>query len=155
MDARLCDLAAAAGRPLVGPAHSWRVVVLHLHQLIPSFSLCSSFSSNHPGSALSETVPCARAGGPTVVGPDACVQGSWGAALRRGLVSHESDVVVHYGFEPNSASRECAAKAAPRPDGAGGAVIKPTALARPRQSRFSATGAETSRAYSMQLASLV
>lgn len=72
------------------------------------FLRCSTFSSNHPGSSLGETVPCARAGGAVVVEPDACVQGSWGAALRRGLVAHESDVVVHYGFEPNSTSRECA-----------------------------------------------
>lgn len=38
--------------------------------------------------------------------PDACVQGSWGAAFRSSLLVLETDVVVRYGFEPNSTSCE-------------------------------------------------
>ena len=34
------------------------------------------------------------------------MQGSWGAAFHNELVLHESDIVVHYGFETHIASRE-------------------------------------------------
>jgi nicotinamidase-related amidase len=75
---------------------------------------CRSFSSTRPGTVLAGQPPadaalaaCAAAA-PLLfqAAPDACVQGSWGAALHTGLILHETDVLVTHGHDPTTLQRE-------------------------------------------------
>ena len=45
-----------------------------------------------------------------LLGADACVQGSWGAAFDARLLRHETDVLVAYGHDPTGGDRERAAR---------------------------------------------
>jgi len=51
------------------------------------------------------------AGGPVVMTPGCLRARDLGAALRTGFVTHQADITVHYGFEPNSTA--CALRIAP------------------------------------------
>ncbi|MDC0658928.1 bifunctional nicotinamidase/pyrazinamidase [Leisingera sp. SS27] len=57
----------------------------------------SSFASSHPGKAPFETTEMPY--GPQVLWPDHCVQGTEGAAFRKGLRT-DGDLIIRKGFRP-------------------------------------------------------
>jgi nicotinamidase/pyrazinamidase len=68
--------------------------------------MCSTFSSNHPGTRLYEVIQIPDIGAVTMV-PDHCVQGTWGSKFNKDLFVDETDIIVHYGFDPRVDQSEC------------------------------------------------
>ena len=85
-------------------------VVPVINRIAPRFSACivaqdwhppghRSFASSHDGKAPFETATLPY--GEQVLWPDHCVQGTYGAAFHRDLVTDGADLVLRKGFRPS------------------------------------------------------